>query len=80
MVKQDMEAIDRMLKWFDYEHLEDEGLRETSKLFHTLAVKICIKSPGVEGYLDPGPERTVCLRKLLEAKEAAIRASLYPGG
>ena len=27
-----------------------------------------------------GPERTVSLRKLLEAKDAAVRAKLTPGG
>lgn len=30
--------------------------------------------------LEPGPERTVALRKLLEAKDAAVRAKLEPGG
>ena len=29
---------------------------------------------------DPSPERTVALRKLLEAKDAAVRAKLHPGG
>jgi hypothetical protein len=29
---------------------------------------------------DPGPERSVALRKLLEAKDAAVRAKLNPGG
>jgi len=27
-----------------------------------------------------GPERTVMFRKLLEAKDAAVRAKLHPGG
>lgn len=30
--------------------------------------------------IKPGPERTVALRKLLEAKDAAVRARLSPGG
>ncbi len=30
--------------------------------------------------IDAGPERTVALRKLLEAKDAAVRAKLNPGG
>lgn len=71
---------DRMLKWFAYEHLQDEGLREISMLFSKLANKICNEEPYANGYLMPGPERTVCLRKLLEAKDAAVRAKLYPGG
>ena len=30
--------------------------------------------------IQPGPERTVALRKLLEAKDCAIRAIIFPGG
>ena len=61
-----------MLKWFAFEHLPD-GLREVSEAFHDLAV-------GVVRNLDPGPERTVALRKLLEAKDAAVRSKVIPGG
>ena len=63
---------DRMLKWFAYEHLP-EHLRAVSRSFCALAEKI------VEEIQD-GPERTVALRKLLESKDAAVRARLYPGG
>lgn len=63
---------ERMLKWFEYGHLP-ENLQEVSKPFGELADVLCEK---VEG----GPERTVALRKLLEAKDAAVRASLNPGG
>lgn len=61
-----------MLKWFAYEHLPD-ALRAISRPFSELAeivVNLC----------EPGPERTVALRKLLEAKDAAVRARLHPGG
>ena len=34
----------------------------------------------IEGTVPPGPERTVALRKLLEAKDAAVRAVVFPGG
>lgn len=61
-----------MLKWFAYAHLP-EHLQATSKPFHDLA------SALVET-IDGGPERTVALRKLLEAKDAAVRAKLNPGG
>lgn len=30
--------------------------------------------------LGPRPERTEALRKLLEAKDAAVRAKVHPGG
>ena len=63
---------EQMLKWFAYEHLPPE-LLETSAPFAKLADQMC-------GWLSPGPERTVMLRKLLEAKDAAVRAKLYPGG
>jgi len=63
---------DRMIKWFAFEHLP-EHLRDVSAAFHKLAQSICFA-------IDPGPERTVALRKLLEAKDAAVRATVHPGG
>lgn len=63
---------DRMLKWFAYEHLPAH-LQEVSRPFGELA-------HGITVFVEPGPERTVALRKLLEAKDAAVRAKLYPGG
>lgn len=63
---------DRMMKWFDHKHLPDH-LQDVSWNFHTLAVCIC-------NQIKPGPERTVALRKLLEAKDAAVRAKVHPGG
>lgn len=63
---------DRMLKWFAWEHLP-KNLQAYSKLFAELAETISLD-------IEPGPERTVALRKLLEAKDAAIRAVVNPGG
>lgn len=63
---------ERMLKWFAYSHLPDH-LQEVSKPFGDLAA-ILVDT------VSPGPERTVALRKLLEAKDAAVRAKLNPGG
>ena len=63
---------DRMMKWFEYKHLP-EHLQAVSKPFGDLADKLCSE-------VEPGPERTVALRKLLEAKDAAVRAKLNPGG
>lgn len=62
---------ERMLKWFEYGHLP-EHLQAVSKPFGDLAVSLCET-------VQPGPERTVALRKLLEAKDAAVRAKLNPG-
>ncbi len=63
---------ERMLKWFVYSHLP-EHLQQISHPFGELAIEICLQA-------EPGPERTVALRKLLEAKDAAVRAKLHPGG
>ena len=63
---------ERMLRWFEYQHLPDH-LGEVSRRFSLLAEEI-VKN------IEPGAERTVCLRKLLEAKDAAVRARLIPGG
>ena len=63
---------ERMLKWFEFGHLP-EHLQVVSKEFSKLADSIC-------KLIEPGPERTVALRKLLESKDAAVRAKLYPRG
>lgn len=61
---------ERMMAFFSYEHLPVER-QAVSKLFYHTASKVCRN-------ISPGPERTVALRKLLEAKDAAVRASIYP--
>lgn len=66
-----MSNVDRMLRWFEYAHLPVH-LQEVSAPFRELAERICL--------LESGPERTVALRKLLESKDAAVRAALHPGG
>lgn len=60
---------DRMLQFFRYEHLP-EHLREASRPFCELAHRVVEKYPS-------NPERTVTLRRLLEAKDAAVRTLLY---
>ena len=62
---------DPMLTWFKFEHLPPH-LQATSKQFHDLA-------RHVVDTIKPGNERTVALRKLLEAKDAAVRAVVSPG-
>lgn len=70
--KQPIDHEERMMKWFAFNHLP-ERLQVASKPFCILADELC-------GICAAGPERTVALRKLLEAKDAAVRALLNPGG
>ena len=60
-----------MLTWFEYAHLP-ERLQGMSSRFADLAHYVVANS-------EPGPERTVALRKLLEAKDAAVRSLVKPG-
>ena len=58
-----------MLQFFAYEHLKPE-YQEVSKPFGELA-KLLVE------ILPQNTERTVALRKLLEAKDCAVRARVY---
>jgi len=58
-----------ILQYFEYKHLKPE-LQNHSKSFWALAHHVCNTIPE-------SPERTIALRKLLEAKDAAVRAALY---
>ena len=60
---------DRIMQFFSYAHLKPE-FQEASKPFGELAQLIVDTLPA-------NPERTVALRKLLEAKDAAVRARVY---
>lgn len=60
-----MSEHEHILQFFAYAHLPPH-LQATSRLFGELAV--------VVAGLPDNPERTVALRKLLEAKDAAVRA------
>lgn len=60
--------MDHILQFFVSDHLP-EPLREVSKPFGDMAADIVLNLPR-------NPERTVALRKLLEAKDAAVRAHL----
>lgn len=57
------------MQFFAYAHLPPH-LQEVSRPFGELAVMIVDTLPR-------NPERTVALRKLLEAKDAAVRARLF---
>ena len=61
-------ALDHILRYFHYSHLP-EKLKARSQPFCALARTLIDSTPR-------NPERTVALRKLLEAKDAAVRAGL----
>lgn len=60
---------DPILQFFAYEHLADR-LQEISKPFGDLARELVEILPS-------NPERHFALRKLLEAKDCAVRALIY---
>lgn len=60
-----------MLQFFQFAHLPP-NLQTVSEPFCKLAHEIVISLPR-------NPERTVALRKLLEAKDCAVRALIYEG-
>lgn len=77
-----MEPTEPILQYFAYEHLP-EKLQAVSKPFCELARIIVAQGEMAAGTstqfpLPRNPERTVALRKLLEAKDAAVRAALTP--
>lgn len=57
-----------ILRYFAYEHLP-ENLRPISK-------KFCDLANWMDMNLKDGPEKSVALRKLLEAKDAAVRSEV----
>lgn len=59
---------DPILRYFEFEHLPPH-LQVVSAKFFELAMSLVALVPR-------NPERTVALRKLLEAKDAAVRATL----
>jgi hypothetical protein len=65
------ESLEPIFQFFAYDHLR-EDLKEVSKPFGQLARHLIEALPR-------NTERTVALRKLLEAKDAAVRAKLYQG-
>lgn len=58
-----------IFKFFKYKHLKHEDLQNVSKAFASMALFIART-------IEPSAERTVALRKLLESKDAAVRAAL----
>lgn len=65
----DREYVEPLLQFFEFKHLP-KNLQEVSEPFCNLARHVVMMLPR-------NPERTVALRKLLEAKDCAVRAQLY---
>lgn len=59
-------SVQHLLGFFRYDHLPPM-LASTSKQFAVLAINMAASLPG-------NPETTVALRKLLEAKDCAVRS------
>ena len=69
MTAQTANTPEPIMQFFTYAHLPPH-LQAVSKPFCDMAMGIIITLPR-------NPERTVALRKLLESKDAAVRALLY---
>ncbi len=63
--------MEHIMQFFEYKHLPDH-LQKISAPFGVLAAEVVDTVPR-------NPERTVALRKLLEAKDAAVRAAVSKG-
>lgn len=63
------QTVEPMLQFFAYAHLP-EHLQAISKPFGVLAEHMVATLPR-------NPERSAGLRKLLEAKDCAVRAQIY---
>lgn len=72
--EQSAPPIEHILQFFAYEHLPPH-LQAVSRPFCDLAYLVADASKGTAPQfpLPRNPERTVSLRKLLEAKDAAVR-------
>lgn len=64
-----MDQQEHLMQFFTYSHLP-EHLQKISKPFGDLAQQIVETLPR-------NPERTTALRKLLEAKDCAVRANIF---
>jgi len=61
-----VEPTEHIIQFFKFDHLP-EAMQAVSRPFGELATRIVETLPR-------NPERTVALRKLLESKDAAVRA------
>lgn len=66
-------ATAHVAQLFAYEHIAHTEAREIAHAFYSF-VELLLDT------IDDGPELTVTLRKLVEAKDAACRAVIYGDG
>jgi hypothetical protein len=59
-----------LLQFFAFAHLKDPELQAVSKAFAELAEQMAERLPD-------NPERSACMRKLLEAKDCGVRSLLW---
>jgi hypothetical protein len=62
-------AVAGVLRFFEYDHLPEGMIKLTARAFADFAAKMVAILPS-------DPELTVALRKLLEAKDAAVRCAV----
>lgn len=58
------------LQFFKFKHLPEGQMQDTSALFSELAQKLEIRLPK-------NPESSAAFRKLLEAKDCAVRSLIF---
>lgn len=63
-----IESRDHIMQFFDYMHLPPH--------VQGMSQPFCVLAQWIVQCVPRNPERTVALRKLLEAKDAAVRAAL----
>lgn len=68
---EDTHVPHRLMKHFVYQHLP-ENLQTVSRIFARTAQEVDL-------ILESGPEKAVALRKLLEAKDCAVRSEATRG-
>ena len=61
--------VEPILQFFTYAHLPE--------YLHEISSPFCELANFIHDSLPRNPERTVALRKLLEAKDAAVRAAIF---
>ena len=61
-----------LLQFFEYSHLPAH--------LHAVSKPFCDLAHAIDEDLPTNPEKTTALRKLLEAKDCAVRALLFKGG
>jgi hypothetical protein len=62
-------TVEPILQFFTYAHLPE--------YLHEISSPFCELANFIHDSLPRNPERTVALRKLLEAKDAAVRAAIF---